>query len=243
MVSACFYDKELVTGVIEPLGKPYQEKMVRVVPNIYQHCSVQELRSTVTWVDTSDKFSDGVGTTFFNKHEARKIIGLLEKIYADEELLKELRERSKPNEPPIGIICMYGEQKRYLRKQFNSKSWNEDFRSLVKIDTVDSYQGKENRIIILSVTRNSPDNKIGFMNVPNRINVALSRAMDRLVIFGASRLWNMPKHQESPLGEVFNYIKEHTSDRTSYQYIADRNAESKLNANIKTNTGRGISHE
>lgn len=64
MVSACFYDKELVTGVIEPLGKPYQEKMVRVVPNIYQHCSVQELRSTVTWVDTSDKFSDGVGTTF-----------------------------------------------------------------------------------------------------------------------------------------------------------------------------------
>ncbi|EHU3061883.1 AAA domain-containing protein [Acinetobacter baumannii] len=243
MVSACFYDKELVTGVIEPLGKPYQEKMVRVVPNIYQHCSVQELRSTVTWVDTSDKFSDGVGTTFFNKHEARKIIGLLEKIYADEELLKELRERSKPNEPPIGIICMYGEQKRYLRKQFNSKSWNEDFRSLVKIDTVDSYQGKENRIIILSVTRNSPDNKIGFMNVPNRINVALSRAMDRLVIFGASRLWNMPKHQESPLGEVFNYIKEHSSDRTSYQYIADRNAESKLNANIKTNTGRGISHE
>ena len=243
MVSACFYDKELVTGVIEPLGKPYQEKMVRVVPNIYQHCSVQELRSTVTWVDTSDKFSDGVGTTFFNKHESRKIIGLLEKIYADEELLKELRERSKPNEPPIGIICMYGEQKRYLRKQFNSKSWNEDFRSLVKIDTVDSYQGKENRIIILSVTRNSPDNKIGFMNVPNRINVALSRAMDRLVIFGASRLWNMPKHQESPLGEVFNYIKEHSSDRTSYQYIADRNAESKLNANIKTNTGRGISHE
>ena len=163
MVSSCFYDKELVTGVIEPLGKPYQEKMVRVVPNIYQHCSVQELRSTVTWVDTSEKFSDGVGTTFFNKHEARKIIGLLEKIYADEELLKELRERSKPNEPPIGIICMYGEQKRYLRKQFNSKSWNEDFRSLVKIDTVDSYQGKENRIIILSVTRNSPDNKIAIL--------------------------------------------------------------------------------
>lgn len=243
MVSACFYGKELVTGVIEPLGKPYKDEMVRVVPNIYQHCSVQELRSTVTWVDTSEKFSDAVGTTFFNKHEARKIIDLLEKIHADEELLKELKERSKPNEPPIGIICMYGEQKRYLRKQFNSKAWNEDFRSLVKIDTVDSYQGKENRIIILSVTRNSRDNKIGFMNMPNRINVALSRAMDRLVIFGASRLWSMPKHQESPLGEVLNYIKEYSSDRTRYQYIADRKNEFKLNANIKTKTSRGISHE
>lgn len=243
MVSACFYGKELVTGVIEPLGKPYKDKMVRVVPNIYQHCSVQELRSTVTWVDTSEKFSDAVGTTFFNKHEARKIIDLLEKIHADEELLKELKERSKPNEPPIGIICMYGEQKRYLRKQFNSKAWNEDFRSLVKIDTVDSYQGKENRIIILSVTRNSPDNKIGFMNMPNRINVALSRAMDRLVIFGASRLWSMPRHQESPLGEVLNYIKGYSSDRTRYQYIADGKNEFKLNANIKTETSRGISHE
>jgi hypothetical protein len=35
MVSACFYDNELKTGVIEPFDKPYQEDMVRVVPNIY----------------------------------------------------------------------------------------------------------------------------------------------------------------------------------------------------------------
>ena len=243
MVSACFYDDELNTGVIEPLGHSHQKDMVRMVPHIYQQSTVKELRSTVTWVDTSEKFSDGVGTTFFNKHEARKIIDLLERIHADEQLLKELKDRSKPNEPPIGIICMYGEQKRHLRKQFNSKSWNEDFRSLVKIDTVDSYQGKENRIIILSITRNSEDNKIGFMKMPNRINVALSRAMDRLVIFGASRLWNMPKHQETPLGEVFSYINERLGDKDHYQYIADPKLEAKRHANTGNNSRRGFTHD
>ena len=248
MVSACFYENELRTGVIEPFYEPYKEDMVREVPNIYLPSSVQELRSTVTWVDTSEKFSDGIGTTFFNKHEARKIMSLLERIHSDAQLLKELKDRSKPNEPPIGIICMYGEQKRYLRKQFNSKSWNEDFRSLVKIDTVDSYQGKENRIIILSITRNSADNKIGFMNMPNRINVALSRAMDRLVIFGASRLWNMPRHKESPLGEVLSYIMERTSDKQHYQYVADQKNISSTKANpiknkFKTNANRGGNHE
>lgn len=248
MVSACFYDNELKTGVIEPFDKPYQEDMVRVVPNIYFNSSVQELRSTVAWVDTSEKYSDGVGTTFYNKHEARKIMALLEKIHSDEQLLKELKDRSKPNEPSIGIICMYGEQKRYLRKQFNSKSWNEEFRSLVKIDTVDSYQGKENRIIILSITRNSSDNKIGFMNMPNRINVALSRAMDRLVIFGASRLWDMPRHKESPLGLVLSYILERTNDDQHYQHIADQKLAPTKNSNslkfkYKTSSNRGGNHE
>ena len=103
MVSACFYDDELNTGVIEPLGHSHHKDMVRMVPHIYQQSTVKELRSTVTWVDTSEKFSDAVGTTFFNKHEARKIIDLLERIHADEQLLKELKDRSKPNEPPRAL--------------------------------------------------------------------------------------------------------------------------------------------
>ena len=61
---------------------------------------------------------------------------------------------------------MYGEQKRIIRQKFNEIDWNDDFKSLVKIDTVDSYQGKENRIIILSVTRSSSDKKPKFFKKP-----------------------------------------------------------------------------
>jgi hypothetical protein len=70
--------------VIEPFDKPYQEDMVRVVPNIYFNSSVQELRSTVTWVDTSEKYSDGVGTTSLTNMKLVAIMALLEKIHSDE---------------------------------------------------------------------------------------------------------------------------------------------------------------
>lgn len=102
----------------------------------------------------------------------------------------------------------------------------------MKIDTVDSYQGKENRIIILSITRNSSDNKIGFMKVPNRINVALSRAMDRLVIFGATRLWTLPQHKQSPLGKVLTYISNREAEKQLYQIITEIQHHQKSN-NIK----------
>ncbi|MDG4871052.1 C-terminal helicase domain-containing protein, partial [Guyparkeria sp. 1SP6A2] len=69
------------------------------------------------------------------------------------------------------------------------QTWSEQFKSLIRIDTVDSYQGKENRIVILSITRSDTHQSPGFLRSPNRINVGLSRAMDRLVIVGNSEMW------------------------------------------------------
>jgi len=88
----------------------------------------------------------------------------------------------------------------------NEQSWNDEFKSLVKIDTVDSYQGKENRVIILSITRSCTDLSTGFLRLPNRINVALSRAMDRLVIVGATHMWR-GKNAHKPLGKVIEFIE------------------------------------
>jgi superfamily I DNA and/or RNA helicase len=110
-------------------------------------------------------------------------------------------------EPPIGIICMYSEQKKLVRKKFAEKTWSEDFKKLVKIDTVDSYQGKENRIVIVSLTRSSADLAPGFLRLPNRINVAMSRAMDRLVIVGDMSMW-AGRNADLPLGRVATYIQE-----------------------------------
>ncbi|MDL2315611.1 AAA domain-containing protein, partial [Desulfovibrio sp. OttesenSCG-928-A18] len=76
---------------------------------------------------------------------------------------------------------------------------------MVKVDTIDSYQGGENRIIILSLVRHNMAQKAGFMNDQARINVALSRAKNHLVIVGASQMWSS---QNSPLGRVFRFIKE-----------------------------------
>jgi superfamily I DNA and/or RNA helicase len=64
-----------------------------------------------------------------------------------------------------------------------------DFRRLVKVGTVDSYQGKENRIVIVSLVRSNPEHHMGFVRTANRINVALSRAMERLVIIGSAKMF------------------------------------------------------
>jgi len=101
---------------------------------------------------------------------------------------------------------MYSRQRDVLNRMKFEASWLGDLRRLVKIDTVDSYQGKENRIVILSTVRNNAALKPGFLRVPNRINVALSRAMDRLFVVGASRMW-AGRNAQLPLGAVFAKVQ------------------------------------
>ncbi len=210
MVSACFYEGELENGKTE-----------QDIANIYQTLPI-ELQSQVTWLDTSSlpnayhtKNSAG---SFSNDAEAKVIINLLKKIannvdFMDSEIVEQCLNK---NEQAIGIICMYAEQKRIIRKKFRQEKWSEEFQKLVKIDTVDSYQGKENRIIILSITRYDKESSTGFLKLPNRINVALSRAMDRLVIVGAKKVWESPKNRNTPFNKVLTYIQENKQNNSQY---------------------------
>ena len=57
---------------------------------------------------------------------------------------------------------------------------------MLKIATVDNYQGEQNDYIIASLVRSNPDGKIGFMGEANRLNVFMSRARMSLLIIGNS---------------------------------------------------------
>ena len=70
--------------------------------------------------------------------------------------------------------------------------------------TVDSYQGKENRIVIVSIVRNDTSRTVGFLVDPERINVGLSRAKDRLVIVSSSSMWSA--RPGTPLSRVLAEI-------------------------------------
>ncbi|KAF2438516.1 P-loop containing nucleoside triphosphate hydrolase protein [Karstenula rhodostoma CBS 690.94] len=54
----------------------------------------------------------------------------------------------------------------------------------LKVVTVDSYQGEENDIVLLSLVRSPKDGNIGFLSVDNRVCVALSRARRGFYLFG-----------------------------------------------------------
>lgn len=87
----------------------------------------------------------------------------------------------------------------------NQTDWLSSIRDLIKVDTVDSYQGQENDIIILSLVRDNHQGIEGFLLNPERINVSLSRAKERLIIIGASKMWS-ENNIDSPLNKVFNEI-------------------------------------
>ncbi|EGV35174.1 AAA domain-containing protein [Neisseria weaveri] len=216
LVSACFYD-----GVLEN-GKTDEN-----VPNIYFRLP-EYFQNNVTWLDTSklpNSYHQANKSSFSNRAEADTIIGLLNDMANDETFMESeiVQKCLAKNEQAIGVICMYAEQKKLIRSMFNQKTWDSNFRDLVKIDSVDSYQGKENRVIILSLSRHDKECSTGFLYLPNRINVALSRAMDKLIIVGAAAVWEHPKNAKTPLSKVLNYIKKNAkSGQYQFKSLANK---------------------
>lgn len=209
LVSKTFYEGKLRNGD-------------RVIPDVYQH-TPRALSNIVTWLDTSSlgqraHHLEDRGTSIYNRCEADQIINVLKQVSENTEFVEQLSTLTRKDEPAIGVICMYAEQKRLIRQKFNQEIWSEGFKDIVKIDTVDSYQGKENRIIILSLTRSDKRHSPGFLRAPNRINVAMSRAMDRLLIVGNADIWK-GNNKDLPLGSVVSYMTER-GQKAGYTFIS-----------------------
>lgn len=183
----------------------------RTTPELDPSILPAELNAALTWIGTDDlaeqgqERRDSSGSSFSNWAEAQLIISLLERWQKSEQFLQWL---SAPrSSEAIGVICTYASQRDLVRRRVHGAGLKAELTRALKIDTVDAYQGKENAIVLLSLVRNnwegSPENGAatiaeGFMARPHRINVALSRAMDRLVIFGSHARWRAG----SPLGQV-----------------------------------------
>lgn len=201
LVSQCFYKGELENGD-------------RRIPDIYSNIPKQ-LAAPATWLDTSSlgkkaHHQQGSGSSIYNDSEVDAIVDMLLQVDENNEFVDLLYQQVKEGEAAIGVICMYAEQKKRIRQKIKKVGLSEALMSLLKIDTVDSYQGKENRIIILSVTRSEQKQSPGFLRLPNRINVALSRAMDRLVIVGDKRMWQ-GKNCNLPFGCVIKFMEDNNS--------------------------------
>ncbi len=220
MVSFCFYKNELKTGRGEPSA-------------YYQHLPSPLDKAQVIWMDTSAEGTKSYETSilnsgYFNTYEVDVVLELLKDISNSEDFLLKIKNDLHDSEKLVGIICMYAEQKRAIIKRIiESDAIGSEFKKSIKVDTVDSYQGKENQIIILSLTRNNPQAKQGFLNDHQRINVALSRAKNRLVIVGSSKIWEHEKNKNSALGSALNFINEHKCSDEYSIYDTKRYIESR----------------
>jgi len=69
----------------------------------------------------------------------------------------------------------------------------------VRVATVDNLQGEEANIITVSLVRSNPENNIGFLREPERVNVMLSRAKHCEIILGNSETLQAAKQAQALL--------------------------------------------
>jgi superfamily I DNA and/or RNA helicase len=68
---------------------------------------------------------------------------------------------------------------------------------LLRVATVDNFQGEEAKIVIVSLVRSNKDRKVGFLKTTNRINVLLSRAQHGMYLVGNTDTYsNVPMWQK-----------------------------------------------
>ncbi|XP_074776511.1 NFX1-type zinc finger-containing protein 1 [Athene noctua] len=112
------------------------------------------------------------GKSHQNTHEARFVVELCKYFLCQDYL---------PSQ--ITILTTYTGQLFCLRKLMPAKTF-----AGVKVHVVDKYQGEENDIILLSLVRSNKEERTGFLQISNRICVALSRAKKGLYCIGNMRM-------------------------------------------------------
>ena len=156
-----------------------------VCPHIYDqlenHPSVEQYGN----VKGFTKKQGGIQNLYFFNHEQPEeedsyILSHSNEFEADfvAELCHHLLNQNyKPTQ--ITILTGYTGQLLKVRSKMPKKTFEG-----VRIVNVDNFQGEENDIIILSLTRSNREGRVGFLRESNRVCVALSRAKMGFYCFG-----------------------------------------------------------
>ncbi len=86
--------------------------------------------------------------------------------------------------------------------------------SPMRISTIDSFQGQEKENIIVSLVRSNDDGDIGFLKDYRRMNVAITRAKEQLIVIGDSATIGADKFYN----EFLSYVEKHGTYRTVWEF-------------------------
>uniref|UniRef100_A0A8D0FC95 RNA helicase n=1 Tax=Strix occidentalis caurina TaxID=311401 RepID=A0A8D0FC95_STROC len=171
--------------------------------------------------------------SFFNTAEIEVLVHYLKKL---------LQSRGKggcPRVSPkeVGIISPYRKQVEKIRKAVTSLDpvlrALPDI-SLLKVGSVEEFQGQERRVILISAVRSCSEYfpldetfNLGFLKNPKRFNVAITRAKALLIVVGNPAVLSKDQHWHRFLG----YCREE-GGYTGYPYEDESPAEDGLAADL-----------
>lgn len=127
------------------------------------------------------------GTGQYNDREAQEILNIL----------------SNTAETDVGIITPFRAQADYIYKLINEKY------PTVEVDTIHKYQGRQKKIIILSTVVNdlketNEDFVSNFVTNEKLLNVAISRAIDKIYLVVSDKVYNS---KNNSISQFIDYIK------------------------------------
>lgn len=151
----------------------------------------------VVWLDTQGARESPRGRSYFNRKEQELILGILNTLNSAAQ-----RAGAKSS---VAVIAGYAAQAQGIDDRVQRSS----LQSLsVEVATVDSFQGRESDACIFSVTRSNTGDYLGFLRSVERLNVALSRSRDLLIIVGDQNFcYDVPA--DNPFRAVIDYIEAH----------------------------------
>ncbi|KAL6615045.1 hypothetical protein ACP70R_037315 [Stipagrostis hirtigluma subsp. patula] len=129
---------------------------------------------TYSFIDVEAGVEENIGQSVRNKAEAAVAANI---VYRLAEACFSHKKKTT-----VGVISQYAAQVTALQEAIGH-CHNHEFFSF-EIHTVDSFQGDEKDIIILSTVRSNRDGFVGFIDSDNRANVVLTRARNHLWILG-----------------------------------------------------------
>jgi serine/threonine protein kinase len=182
LISHAFYNKRLVNDRSDSERAAWIRKK-------YPHA--------VVWIDTRGARESTRGRSFFNRKEQDVILDTLGALH--------LAAKRAQTQSSVAVIAGYAAQAQDLDYRIQKSS----FSTLsIEVATVDSFQGREADICIFSVTLSNPREYLGFLRSMERLNVALSRPRDLLIIVGDQNFcYEVPG--DNPFRGVIEYIEAH----------------------------------
>jgi superfamily I DNA and/or RNA helicase len=159
----------------------------------------------ISFIDTAG--SDSVeemeedSQSIFNQTE----VGLIKYLLTQSDLEKKKFPFS------VGVLSPYRAQVEKLKEELEKK----DFLQFTpEINTIDSFQGSERDVILISLVRSNFSKEVGFLEDYRRLNVAMTRAKEELILIGDSSTLSFNHFYK----QLLDYISQKGSYRTIWEF-------------------------
>lgn len=174
LTSKCFYEE-------------FEDEKIVFVPRdtTKEHNLKLQIQSSLFFIDIGSAYRNKIdeNKSSYNEVSAKTIANILELLNKYEPV----------KDYSFGVITGYTAQSKKLKREIdllksknviaNITKWKKPEEKLT-VSVVDQFQGLEKDIIIMDLVKSGGRLDLGFLEVPNRINVALSRHKRLLIIVG-----------------------------------------------------------